>query len=302
MKKTNGKYASAASRTVARKQKHKKKSKLIPILCILLVLSALVFGAVLWLTIRQSRNSNHFQELAAQVQAVEQTRVTQPPAPAQNTPAPTEAPQGAAQPQQTQPPQETEPAVKTIMDQYAGLYQQNTDFFGWIKIPGTKVDYPVMHSPDEAERYLHADFNRNYSYAGTPFLKATCTADSDNLLIYGHNMLDGSMFRSLLKYENKSYWEEHPTIQFNTLYEEQEFEILAAFYDRVYYKTETVFKFYQFIDAEDEADFDYAVSQFKEKSLYDTGITAEYGDQLITLITCAYHTSNGRFVVVAVKK
>lgn len=296
MKKTKGKYASTAQRKAAGKQK--KKSVLIPALCALLTVSALVFGCILWLTIRQSRNSNHFQQLAAQVQAVEQTHGTQPPEPS----APTEAPPEATQPPETQPPQETEPAVKTIMDQYAGLYLQNTDFFGWIKIPGSKIDYPVMHSPDEAERYLHADFNRNYSYAGTPFLKAACTADSDNLLIYGHNMLDGSMFRSLLKYENRSYWEEHPTIQFNTLYEEQEFEVLAAFYDRVYYKTENVFKFYQFIDAEDEADFDYAVSQFKEKSLYDTGITAEYGDQLITLITCAYHTSNGRFVVVAVKK
>lgn len=78
--------------------------------------------------------------------------------------------------------------------------------------------------------------------------------------------------------------------------------MLAAFYDRVYYKTENCFKFYQFIDAADEVEFDNAVAKFRSKALYDTGVTASYGDRLITLVTCAYHTENGRFVVVARKK
>ena len=67
----------------------------------------------------------------------------------------------------------------------------------------------------------------------------------------------------------------------------------------MYYTHEQVFKFYQFINAENEEDFDYAIQQFKKKALYDTGVTAEYGDHLITLDTCAYHADNGRFVVVA---
>ena len=78
--------------------------------------------------------------------------------------------------------------------------------------------------------------------------------------------------------------------------------MLAAFYDRVYYQSETCFKFYQFIDAADEEEFHNAIANYCQKQLYDTGITASYGDQLITLVTCAYHVENGRFVVVARKK
>ncbi len=218
---------------------------------------------------------------------------------------PRETVQPVTIPRQSTMPSETEavtePAERRVLSQYAQLYQENADLAGWIRIDDTRIDYPVMQSREEPERYLHADFRRNYSYAGLPFLDAKCSEDSDNLLIYAHNMLDGSMFRSLLSYERKDYWEQHPVIRFDSLYEEQEYEVLAAFYDRVYYKTEDVFKFYQFIDAEDQEEYDAAVEQFKGKSLYDTGVEASCGDQLITLVTCAYHTENGRFVVVARK-
>jgi sortase B len=173
---------------------------------------------------------------------------------------------------------------------------------GWIRMDGTSLDYPVMHTPDDPEKYLHVDFDQKNSYPGTPFLDAACTMDSTNLLIYGHNMPNGTMFRSLFKYEQSHYWREHPTIVFDTLYEQQEYEVLSAFYDRVYYKTETVFKFYQFIDPETEEEFNAGIEQLKKKSLYDTGVTAQYGDKLITLVTCSYHTDNGRFVVVARRK
>lgn len=195
----------------------------------------------------------------------------------------------------------TESKEKVLLAQYAELYDQNPELYGWIRIDGTVIDYPVMRSVEEPEKYLHANFQAAYSYAGTPFVDYQCSNDSDNLLIYGHNMLDGSMFRSLIKYENKNYWEAHPTIMYSDLYDEYEYEVVAAFYDRVYKKTEDVFKFYQFIDAENEDDFYTSVFHLKDKSLYDTGIDPQYGDQLITLVTCAYHVENGRFVVVAKK-
>ena len=110
------------------------------------------------------------------------------------------------------------------------------------------------------------------------------------------------MFATLMKYVNESYWKEHPMVQYSTLYEEREYEIIAAFYDRVYYKYEDWFKFYQFIDARDQAHFEEAMAYYKENALYDTGVTAEYGDKLITLVTCSYHQENGRFVVVAKQK
>lgn len=201
-------------------------------------------------------------------------------------------------PETTDPSQ---PQTLPVLHQYQALYEKNPEMVGWIRIDDTKVNYPVMHTPQNPEKYLHTDFTGEYSFAGVPFLDAKCSPDSDNLLIYGHNMSDGYMFRSLLKYENRDYWKKHPIIHFDTLYEEQEYEVLAAFYDRVYTKQENVFKFYQFINAEDEEDFDNAINEFRAKALYDTKVEASYGDQLITLVTCAYHTDNGRFVVVARK-
>ena len=91
-------------------------------------------------------------------------------------------------------------------------------------------------------------------------------------------------------------------ICFDSLEEEREYEVVAAFFDRIYYTHETAFKFYNFIDAASEADYNRAVKKLKEKSIYNTGVTPEYGQQLITLVTCTYHVENGRFVVVACEK
>lgn len=218
------------------------------------------------------------------------TAATEPPT--EVTTAPTEATE----------PEETEPPVREIMEKFQERYGQNPDFFGWLTIDGTRIDYPVMHSVEDNYKYLHADFDGSYYYPGIPYVDSKCNVDSDNLLIYGHNMNDGSMFHTLMRYESESFWEENPTICFSDLYGDYEYEVLAAFRDQIYLKTDTCFKFYQFIDAADEAEFDYAISQFQEKSIYDTGVEAEYGDKLITLITCAYHVEDGRFVVVARRK
>ena len=182
--------------------------------------------------------------------------------------------------------------------------EENEDTVGWLTIDGTKIDYPVMYTPQDPEKYLHLGFDQKYSFAGLPFIDANCSLDpeSDNLIIYAHNMLDGSMFRSLMKYEEKSYWQQHPTVKLDLWDEEREYEVLAAFRDRVYYKTENCFKFYKFIDAESEDSYREAIDYYKTHACYDTGVTAQPGDRLLTLVTCAYHTDNGRFVVVAREK
>ena len=269
----------------------KKRSRgkiLVTVLTAILLVLVLICAGMLWHVGSAKRD---FQKLSQQVSAAAPT--TQP-VPSEPQTAPSETAATEETIPATQPPQE-----KTILPQYEQLHQQNPEFFGWLTIPDTRIDYPVMYSPEEPQKYIHADFDGNYSYPGTPFLDGHCDENSENYIIYAHNMLDGSMFRSLMKYENKAYWEKHPTIQFNTLYEEGEYEVLAAFYDKVYKKTDNVFKFYQFINAADQEDFDAAMAAYREKQLYDTGVTAQYGDQLITLVTCAYHTENGRFVVVA---
>lgn len=194
-----------------------------------------------------------------------------------------------------------EEKVPEILPQYLALHEQNPDLFGWVSMDNTVLDYPVTHTPEEPEKYLRLSFTGEASAAGTPFMDANCALDSDNYIIYGHNMKNGTMFREIMQYADKSYWQEHPVIRFDTLYEQGEYEVLAAFYDRVYYSYEDCFKFYRFIKAADEADYDNAIRNYKEKSIYDTGVTAAYGDKLITLVTCAYNTENGRFVVVARK-
>lgn len=195
-------------------------------------------------------------------------------------------------------PEQEEPEM---LDWMAELYAENPDIVGWIKIEGTKVDYPVMHTPDDPEKYLYLGFDGEYDIKGTLFIDANCSMDpeSDDLIIYGHNMKNGTMFRTLMSYKKESYWKAHPTIQFSTLYEERTYEIVAAFYDRVYKKSDTCFKFYKFIDPASSTEFNEAIAYYKENSLYDTGVDARYGDSLITLVTCSYHTTNGKFVVVA---
>lgn len=210
----------------------------------------------------------------------------------------TESQETAALPPETTIPPETRPEILPV---FADMAAENPDMVGWISIEGTKLNYPLMYTPDEPEKYLHKDFQGVFSIGGLPFVDAGSTWDpvSDNLLIYGHNMANGTMFHTLLSFEQKNFWEEHPTIQLSTLYEQKEYEIIAALYDRIYFKTDTCFKFYQFIDAADETEYDEAIAYFKEHALYDTGVTASYGDKLITLVTCAYHVDNGRFLVVA---
>lgn len=194
-----------------------------------------------------------------------------------------------------------QPDPNHVLGIYEGLAEENPDFIGWIKIPDTEVDYPVMHTPSEPEKYLQLSFTQEHNQNGVPFVDHRCSVhpDSDNLIIYGHNMKSGKMFASIVNYKMESYYREHPLIEFDSLYEKRKYRVLAAFYDRVYYEDEDVFKFYNFINARNEKEYEDAVRAFKEKSIYDTGVEAQYGDHLITLVTCTYQVDNGRFVVIA---
>ena len=280
----NGKY-------LPQGRKRRKNSPVSRILLVVALVSALIFGVTVFSALRN--------RIALKRMAAETARETTPistSAPAETT-VPTQAtvpPTTAA----TVPPTEPREVLPRLQEQY----EKNPDLAGWLTIPGTRIDYPVMYSPDEPERYLHANFDAAYSFAGLPFLDAACDTESGNRIVYAHNMLDGSMFRTLLKYQQKDFWQRNPVISFSTLYEEQEYEVVAAFYDKVYKKSDTNFKFYQFYDTSDQSSFDEAMAYYREHALYDTGVTAQCGDLFLTLVTCAYQTENGRFVVVARKK
>lgn len=96
------------------------------------------------------------------------------------------------------------------------LFNQNSDCIGWIYIPGTAVNYPVMHTPANPQKYLRRDFYGNYSQSGVPFLDSRCNLTDTNLIIYGHNMRNGTMFSELKNYVNADFRNAHPIIEFET--------------------------------------------------------------------------------------
>jgi sortase, SrtB family len=190
-----------------------------------------------------------------------------------------------------------------VLPEFRMIYEKNKEFAGWIKIPGTMVDYPVMKPSDDNNYYLDHSPEGEKSKYGAIFLdKATdLTNKKSNAILYGHYFRDGSMFGTLENYKAESYWKEHPYILFDTVYEKGTYEIIAVFLSQVYHKDETVFKYYQFTDITTKDQFEYYIRNIKELELYDTGKTAQYGDSLITLSTCDYWTQNGRLAVVAKK-
>lgn len=206
------------------------------------------------------------------------------------------------------------------------LYAQNSDLVGWIHVDDTRIDYPVMQTPEDPEFYLHRDFKKEYSASGTPFIDAAsvvmprvATADDAvygdyaegetlnvtwNWMIYGHHMKFGNMFAALDKFEDKEYWEQHPVFTFevydpatDTTYT-ADYEIFAVSRSQIRAEDSTAFQYYQYAGYIDEETFNEFVAGVKAEASFDTGITPVYGQQLITLSTCAYHVDEGRFYVV----
>ena len=215
-----------------------------------------------------------------------------------------ESPHGLEEVQGNRTKGENNAEVTERMLQVKELQQENEDIVGWIQIKDTNISYPVLQGEDN-EYYLNHNHKGETTQKGSIFLTKDYdwNLPSTNLLIYGHNILHGQMFQDLLKYADKDFYEKHPIIRFTTEKEDAEYEIISAFKARVYYKSEeNVFRYYNFLNAESEEEYNEFVENAKSASLYDTQVTAEFGDQLITLITCSYHTEDGRFVVVGRKK
>ena len=183
---------------------------------------------------------------------------------------------------------------------YSTIFDKNEDMVAWIKIDGTGIDYPVMQTKDKPNYYLYRNFYKEYSAYGTPYVFENCNIfESDNITIYGHNMDDRDMFGELVEYKNKDFYNEHKIIKFTTKEESCNYEIIAVFKTKVY--SQNCFKYYQFIKANDSGEFNAFINKCKELSFYDTEVSAEYGDKLITLSTCEYSGKNSRLVIVAKK-
>ena len=183
------------------------------------------------------------------------------------------------------------------------LQQENTDIKGWIRIEDTKINYPILQSNNNYY-YLTHNYKKEKSSYGSIFINSNCNIKNSNanVIIYGHDMKDGQMFQDLIKYQEKLFYEQHPIIKIASEESEEEYEIIATFKSRVFYKDEkNVFRYYQYYDFENESKYNEYINNCKKIQLYDTGRTATYGEQLITLITCEYSQENGRMVVVAKK-
>ena len=202
---------------------------------------------------------------------------------------------------ETETQEEKEPQ---ILPQYKELHQENQDLIGWIKIDDTPIDYPVMQTFNDPTFYIHRNWDKNKSQTGLPLIDARCTLESENIIIYSHNMKNGTMFGSLKRYNEKSFYEEHQIIKFDTIYEEAEYQIIAVLLAQVFYDEkpkEGEFVYYNYVELDSKEQFEKYINQVKDLSMYETGVSAEYGDSLITLCTCNYHVKDGRFLVVAKK-
>ncbi len=204
-------------------------------------------------------------------------------------------------PQNVQTPESIPETEAAILPKYQDLYAQNSDLVGWLTIDAIGVDYPVMQTPGDNEYYLRRGFDKLYSLAGSLFLDENCRITSPstaNWLIYGHNMSDGSMFGQLDKYAEESFYREHPTFEFDTLYEEMQWQIVVVIRTQV---GADDLPYYTFFDASSERDWQAKYQAVMDLALYDTGVTAQYGDQLLTLSTCGTtsSTTDKRLAVIA---
>ena len=256
----------------------------------------LVSGGVLLCYYLESRaQSRSYDQLAALVAEVKSTAPTQSP-----EEQALDLPVQATEPEDiwmTVTDPETGKPVQ-LLPEYAQLYTMNNDLVGWIQLPGTKLDYPVMQTPQAADYYLKRDFYQKYSSHGCIYAEEECNVTaSDNVTLYGHFMKDGSMFASLGEYKSQSYWQANPLLYFDTLQQRSTYEIFAVFVTTA--SEGEGFYYHTFVEAQTQQEYDDFVATCKEISLYDTGITPRYGERLLTLSTCEYTRTNGRLVVVA---
>ena len=269
---------------------------------LLLILGAVFVGCAWYLAdyyIGSQQQAGEYDDLAAIVDAARPAvpDATTPEMDAPNATAPT----GGEQSQLPPNPVLNQVNEDGILLEYAPLYAMNSDMAGWLYIEGTKINYPVMQTPDRTDYYLERNFKGQYSAWGCIYAREVCDLEepSDNITLFGHNMKDGSMFAGLHAYMDREFWEEHPYIQFDTLSEHHTYKIFAVF--RTTATKNKGFEYHEFVDARDEIDFDTFVSKCLSLSLYGTDIVPEYGDKIICLSTCEYSQTNGRLVVAAVR-
>ena len=279
----------------------KKKAGFIILISIAIICLLLAFILAARYFYEDSANEDLLDEYRAEAVTPEPMATPEPtdtPAPTTIVPEETEEPAVTATPEPTSTP---EPTPVAVPNPYTESFLANSDMAGWLLVPGTNIDYPIMWTPEDENYYLYRAFDKSDNVNGSLILDTDSSLNplTTNLIIHGHNMKSGAMFGNLTDYESKDYYEDHKQIILYTEECQRNYEIIAVFRSQVYKKSDDVFKFYKFFQADTQEEFDDFYQNIKELSAYDTGVTAQFGDRFITLSTCVYHVTNGRFVVVA---
>lgn len=278
-------------------KKNRKAAKVlywgtVSVLILIIVLCAVLIGAKL---ITDARDKNDYDSLSAEKDKLA-ADVTRPPVPAETQPTETTEPTETL-------PEQTDPTIPpniddTVLFEYQFLYEANRDMVGWIEIEGTSINYPVVQTPKDPNFYLRRNFYKEDATCGTIYAREACDINlpSDNVVLYGHNMRNGTMFADLHKYKSKSFWEDHRYVYFDTLNEYHTYEIFAVF--KTTADLTKGFTYHIYDTFATEADFNQYVSTCKNIDLYETGVTPTYGEKLLTLSTCDKSIEDGRLVVV----
>ncbi|MDE7311957.1 MAG: class B sortase [Eubacterium sp.] len=198
-----------------------------------------------------------------------------------------------------------DPADLTVLKKYRELYKQNKDLAGWLSIEGTVINYPVMQTGSKnPDYYLHHDFEKKESDHGTLFVDARndYVNRDTNLIIYGHNMRDGTMFGGLKRFMEKEYFEQHQKLVFDTIYEKAEYQIVAVCLSKVNYQDDHTFRYYNFLNAADKEEFNAFLANIQQLTVFDQKIDLSYGDELLTLSTCNSYVQDGRLFLIAKKE
>lgn len=207
---------------------------------------------------------------------------------------------------QTQTPSSSTSA-SGMLPELETLFNINSDVVGYIYIPDTNVNYPVLQRPGEKDYYLYRDFYGREDRHGSIYVREACDVfgPSDNVTIYGHNMADGSMFAHILKFKDETFFDDHPVIYFDTLYERHVYQVVCVFRTSGTYGVG--FPFHLYDNFADEEEFNAFIKGIRKRNdrvdmVNDSGIAVEYGDKFICLSTCEdWPIKNGRLVLLAVR-
>lgn len=258
-----------------------KYQKVLGLVCIsLAVVSFAVFGIA---TLRDIITTRKMQQMTNQVQ--------------QATESKTDTDKNEQDQEDDQ--EKIDPSTLTVLPEYQGLLQQNSDMVGWIQIADTDINYPVVQRDNSY--YLQHSFEGKENANGCIFVDDRCDIvnPTTNTIIYGHDMKSGMMFGGLKKYLQEGYLESHKMIQFNTIYEQRQYEVVAVGLSKVQYQDDDSYRYYDFVQAKNDQELNAFIKNINDLAVYGDASALTKEDELITLSTCNSYTEDGRLFVVA---